>query len=113
MPFLELDECQKFMTENLKISFIQSISAPHNTLILLALKSNGGIRFCVYYSELSTLIKRDQYLLTLAKETLSQILKAKIFCKIDIRQAFHSIRLSDSEDKELTTFRTRCSSYKY
>lgn len=42
---------------------------------------------------------------------LARISKAKIFTKLDIRQAFHRIRIHpDSE--ELTTFRTRYGSYK-
>jgi hypothetical protein len=44
-------------------------------------------------------------------ETLARLGKAKIFTKLDIRQAFHRIRIHpDSE--ELTTFRTRYGSYK-
>lgn len=37
--------------------------------------------------------------------------QAKIFTKLDIRQAFHRVRM-DPESEELTTFRTRYGSYK-
>ena len=37
--------------------------------------------------------------------------RAKVFTKLDIRQAFHRIRM-DPESVDLTTFRTRYGSYK-
>ena len=45
-------------------------------------------------------------------ETLARLSKAKLFTKLDIRQAFHRIRM-DPASKELTTFRTRYGTYKY
>ena len=43
---------------------------------------------------------------------LARLGKAKIFTKLNIRQAFHRIRI-DPESEELTTFQTRYSTYKY
>ena len=55
--------------------------------------------------------RKDQYPLPLIEETLARLSKARIFTKLDIRQAFHRIRIHpDSE--ELTTFRTRYGAYK-
>ena len=55
--------------------------------------------------------RKDQYPLPLIEETLARLSKARIFIKLDIRQAFHRIRIHpDSE--ELTTFRTRYGAYK-
>ena len=46
------------------------------------------------------------------EETFARLEQAKIFTKLDIRQAFHRIYIyPDSE--ELTSFRTRYGSYKY
>jgi hypothetical protein len=45
-------------------------------------------------------------------ETLARIGKAKVFTKLDIRQAFHQIRINP-ESEELTTFQTRYGQYKY
>jgi len=57
------------------------------------------------------LTRKDQYPLPLIEETLARLSKARIFTKLDIRQAFHRIRIHpDSE--ELTTFRTRYGAYK-
>src|SRR5205807_3192352 len=48
----------------------------------------------------------------LIDETLARIAKAKVFIKIDIRQAFHRIWIS-LESVDLTTFRTRYSAYRF
>ena len=45
-------------------------------------------------------------------ETLARLSKAKLFTKLNIRQAFYRIRI-DPTSKELTTFRTRYGTYKY
>jgi len=56
--------------------------------------------------------RKDRYPLPLLDETLARISKAKIFTKLDIRQAFHRIRI-DPASEDLTTFRTRYGCYKY
>ena len=43
---------------------------------------------------------------------MTRLLRAKIFTKLDVRQAFYRIRLKE-EVEELTTFCTRYGSYKY
>jgi hypothetical protein len=80
--------------------------------VLFVAKPNGSLRFCVDYRKLNSLTKKDQHLLPLIDETLARIANAKIFIKLDIRQAFHRIRI-DADSKELTTFRTRYGTYKY
>ena len=64
------------------------------------------------YRKLNAITKKNQYPLPLIDEMLERLSRAKYFTKLDIRQAFHKIRIHpDSED--LTTFRTRYGSYKY
>ena len=54
---------------------------------------------------------KDRYPLSLLEETLARINKAKIFIKLDIRQAFYRIRI-DPGLEDLTTFWTRYGMYK-
>ena len=78
---------------------------------MLAVKLGKGIRFCVDYRRLNELTKKDAYPILLIEETLAQLKNAKIFTKIDIRQAFHKLRMAaDSED--LTTFASRFGAFK-
>ena len=64
------------------------------------------------YRKLNCLTKKDRYPLPLIDETLERLSKARIFTKLDIRQAFNRIRMNP-ESEDLTTFRTRYGAYKY
>ena len=108
----ELRACKKYLIENLNKGFISSSQAPFAAPILFARKANGGLRFCVDYRKLNALTRKDRYPLPLLDETLARIGKARIFTKLDIRQAFHRVRI-DPESEDLTTFRTRYGCYKY
>jgi len=70
------------------------------------------LRFCVDFYKLNNLTRKDQYPLPLIDETLARLAKAKVYIKLDIRQAFYRIRI-DPNLEELTTFCTCYKSYKY
>jgi transposase InsO family protein len=108
----ELKEVKKYLDENLGKGFIVASAAGISSPILFVRKPNGGLRFCVDYRRLNSLTKKDRYPLPLIEETLARLGHAKIFTKLDIRQAFYRVRISE-EDEDLTTFRTRFGSFKY
>jgi hypothetical protein len=108
----ELQAAKQYILENLHKGFIVPSQAPFAAPILFVRKSDGSLRFCVDYRKLNAITKKDHYPIPLIDETLDRISRAKIFTKLDIRQAFHKLRIHpDSED--LTTFRTRYGTYKY
>ena len=108
----ELKVAREYIAENLEKGFIVPSNTPWAAPILMAPKPGGGLRFCVDYRKLNALTKKDRYPLPLIEENLSRISKAKIFTKIDIRQAFHKIRM-DPDSVDLTTFRCRYGTFKY
>ena len=112
MSVPQLEFVKKFLEEHLKKRFIEASSAPCSSLILLAKKPGGGIRFCVDYRKLNSLIKKDVYLLPLIAETIAQLKKAVIFTKIDIQQAFHKLCMA-VESKDATTFAYRFGAYRW
>jgi hypothetical protein len=107
----QLLEVKRFLEENLKKGFIEDSSAPFASPILFVKKHDGSLRFCVDFRKLNGVTRKDRYPLPLIDETLSRLAKAKIYTKLDIRQAFHRIRM-DPDLEELTTFRTRYGTYK-
>jgi transposase InsO family protein len=108
----ELEAAKRYIQDNLNKGFIVPSSSPFAAPILFSRKHDGGLRFCVDYRKLNAITKKNQYPLPLIDETLERLCRAKFFTKLDIRQAFHKMRIHpDSED--LTTFRTRYGSYKY
>ena len=102
----ELTSMREYLTNNLIKGFIISSKAPFASPVLFSRKPDGSLRFCVDYRKLNALTKKNRYPLPLIDETLARLSKAKIFTKLDIRQAFHRIRISP-EFEELTAFRTR------
>ena len=95
----KLQFVKKFLKEHLKKGIIEASSAPCSSRIILAAKSGGDIRSCVDYRHLNKLTKKDTYPILLIEKTLAQLKNAKIFTKIDIRQAFHKLMIAaDLED---------------
>ena len=111
MSVPQLKFVKKFLEEHLKKGFIEASSAPCSSPILLAKKPGGGIRFCVDYRKLNSFTKKDAYPLPLIVETIARLKKAVIFTKIDIRQAFHKLRMA-VESEDATTFASRFGAYK-
>jgi hypothetical protein len=99
------------LVKNLDKGFINSSQALFAAPVLFVKKANGSLRFCINYRKLNNLTRKDRYPLLLIDETLARLTKAKIYTKLDIRQAFHRIRM-DPASEELTTFRTRYGVYK-
>lgn len=112
----ELEFIKKYLTKNLEQGFIETSNSPFQSPILVAKKQGPPgekpkFRFCIDFRRLNEATKKDRYPIPLLDETLQRLSRAKFFTKLDIRQAFHRIRMHpDSE--ELSTFRTRYGSFK-
>lgn len=80
--------------------------------IVLAKKRDGGIRICVDMRLANRCVLKETHpMLTI--DTLSSKLKgATVFSKLDIKEAFHQIRI-DEKSSELTTFCTHLGLYRY
>ncbi len=57
--------------------------------------------------------QKNRYSLSLTDETLTNLRKTKYFIKLNIRQTFHRIRITNVESENLTTFKIRFDVYKY
>ena len=108
----ELTAIRDYLTDNLAKGFIVSSKAPFVSPVLFVRKADGSLRLCVDYRKLNALTKKNRYPLPLIDETLARLAKARVFTKLDIRQAFHRIRISP-ESEELTAFRTRYGLFQY
>ena len=108
----ELEVVKKYLVENLNKGFIKPSQALFAAPVLFVKKPDRTLRFYIDYRKLNLLTKKDRYPLPLINKTLARIRRAKLFTKLDIRQAFYRIRMYP-DSKELTTFRTRFGVYKY
>ena len=112
MSVEEMQASKAYIEENRAKGFIEPSNASYGSPVLMAKKPGGGLRFCVDYRKLNAVTKKNRYPLPLIDETLAKLEGVQYFSKIDVRQAFHKIRMHP-DSKDLTTFRTRYGSYRY
>jgi hypothetical protein len=108
----QLIALKEYLTKALRKKWIVPNAVEYGSPVLFAKKPNGGLRFCMNYRAMNARSKKDVYPLLLISETLDRLGKAKLFTKLDVRNAFHRIRMN-SGSEEITTFRTRFGQYKY
>ena len=77
---------------------------------IFTLKLNGGWRFYINYRKLNRIIKKDKYPSPLIDKTFRCITRAKVFTKLDIRDAFYRI-LIHPDSEELIAFGTYYGAY--
>ena len=102
----ELLVLRKTLTDLINKGWIRSSNSPAASPVLFVRKPNGGLRLCVDYLGLNAITVPDRYPLPLFKETLRQLSKAKWFSKLDVKSAFHRIRIR-KRDEWMTAFRCR------
>jgi hypothetical protein len=107
----ELLAIREYLKDNLQKGFIVPSKAQYSSPVLFVSKPDGSLRFCIDYRKLNSITKKDRYPLLLIDETLARLSQAKIFTKLDIRQAFHRIRINEKSE-DLTSFVTRYSAFK-
>jgi hypothetical protein len=102
----QLVALKEYLTENLRKEWIVPSGAEYGSPVLFAKKPNNGLRLCMNYRKLNARTRKNTYPLPLIEETLERISRARVYIKLDIRQAFHRIRISE-ESEDLTIFRTQ------
>ncbi|KAI1000885.1 hypothetical protein K3495_g7311 [Podosphaera aphanis] len=66
--------------------------------VLFIRKPQGGLRFCVDYRAMNAITERDRYPLPLIRETLRLVANATWISKIDVRAAFHRLRIAEGDE---------------
>lgn len=102
----ELLVLRKTLTGHMEKGWIRASSSSASAPVLFVRKANGDLRFCCDYRAINALTKQDRYPLPLIRETLRDVGQADWMTKIDIRAAFHRLRVK-AGDEWKTAFRTR------
>lgn len=112
MPRDQLLELRRQLTVLLDKGWIRASSSSAGAPVLLVKKASGAWRFCVDYRALNKITETDRYPLPLIKETLRTLSGVQWFTKVDVRAAFHRLRMA-AGDEPLTAFRTRFGLYEW
>ena len=102
----ELLVLRKTITDLLDKGWIRASSSSAGAPVLFVKKPGGGLRFCVDYRALNAITEQDRYPLPLIRETLRSLSQARWFTKLDVRAAFHRLRIREGDEWK-TAFRTR------
>lgn len=103
---------KKYLNEHLTKSFIRFSSSKAATFVLLMKKPEKGFRFCVNYWDLNNIIEKSRYSISFFSETLTKLVKAKWFIKLNIIHAFNRIKIKKRHEW-LTAFNTRYGQFEY
>lgn len=112
MSEVESAEVRKYLEEMQEKGFITPSSSPAGSPILFVKKKDGTLRLCVDYRKLNAITVKNRYPLPLIGELLDQLRQAKVYSKIDLRGAYHLLRIAEGEEWK-TAFRTKYGSFEY
>jgi hypothetical protein len=108
----ELEALCKFLNENLVNGIIRPSSSTHGAPVIFVKKKDGSLHLCVDFHGLNKIMKKDRYPLLLISDLLDSPSHAKIYTKIDLRHAYHLVRIADGDEWK-TTFRMHYGSYEW
>uniref|UniRef100_A0A803TR04 Gypsy retrotransposon integrase-like protein 1 n=1 Tax=Anolis carolinensis TaxID=28377 RepID=A0A803TR04_ANOCA len=102
---------REFIDKNIERGFIKPSQSPMAAPVFFRPKADG-LRLVVDYRGLNAISTTNQYPLPLMSEMLAQLGEARIFTKLDLREAFYRIRIKD-EDCWKTAFNCHLGQYHF
>jgi hypothetical protein len=108
----ELQVLREYLDSSLKKGWIRRSTSPAGAPILFVPKKDGGLRLCVDYRGLNKITVKNRHPLPLISEMVDRLSGAKIFTKLDLRNAYHRLRIKPGDEWK-TAFRTRYGHYEY
>src|SRR5436190_14181896 len=108
----ELKALDKYLTKALAKGWIQESKSPAGAPVLFTPRKSGELRFCVDYRALNAMTIKNRYPLPLINELLDRLDGSVVFSKIDLRNAYHRIRIREGDEWK-TAFRTRYGHFEF
>ena len=87
-----------YIANVLKKNWIRFFNKSTEAFVLFVKKFNDNLRFCVDYWKFNEIIIKNKYLLSFLLKMLKRFAKARKFIKIDIRNAYHRIRIRKNDE---------------
>ena len=108
----ELKALDDYIKEALAKGWICKSQSPAGAPILFVPKKSGKLRLCINYHGLNAITIKNRYPLPLISELLDRLNGSVVFSKIDLRNAYHQIRIREGDEWK-TAFRTRYGHFEY
>jgi hypothetical protein len=116
-PLRALDEnrlqaLKEYIDSSLAKGWIRSSTSTVGAPIHFVKKKDGGLRLCVDYRGLNAITVKDRTPLPLISEALDRLSKAKIYTKLDVKDAYYNLRIAKGDEWK-TAFRMKYGLYEY
>jgi len=112
LSYDQLEELHRYIKQNEDRGWIRRVKSGRASPIMFVKKKDGKLRLCADYRALNEVTKKDRHPLPLIREALDRLGGAKYFTKLDIKDAYHNVRLREG-DQWKTTFSTNLGTYEY
>ena len=66
--------------------------------ILFVFKKDEGLRLCIDYKNLNTIIIKNRHFLSLITKTLNRLCEIKRFIKLNLKNVYHRIRIKKNDE---------------
>ena len=108
----EKTSMDEYITESLAAGLIRPSSSPVAAGFFFVKKKDGGLRPCIDYRQLNAITVKNKYPLPLMSSTFEPLSQATIFTKLDLRSAYHLVRIREGDEWK-TAFKTARGHYEY
>jgi hypothetical protein len=116
-PLQALDEgrlqtLREYLAMSLEQGWIGSSTSLAGAPIHFVKKKDGTLRLCVDYRGLNAMTVKDRTPLPLIGEALDTLSCAKVYTKLDVKDAYHNLRIATGDEWK-TAFGTKYGLYEY
>ena len=102
----------EYIEASLKTGLIRPSSSPAGAGFFFVNKKDGSLRPCIDYSPLNNITVKNRYPLPVMSSVFDQLQQARIFTKLDLRNAYHLVRIREGDEWK-TGFKTPSGHYEY
>ena len=108
----ELNALRVYLDKAIKAGIIQKLISSAASPVMLVLKTDGSLRLVIDYRRLNDITIKNCYPLPLISDMLDRLQGAKMFTKLDCKDAYNCVRIK-GRDKWKTAFCTQFGLFKY
>ena len=95
---VELVEMKAYIKAYLANGFIRPSQSPAAAPVMFVKRPDGMLRLVVDYRGLNAVTVKNRFPLPLIPEILDHLHHAKVFTKIDLRNAYHQVRIKEGDE---------------
>lgn len=112
LSLTEREVLKAYLDDNLKRGFIRHSRSSASSPVFFVPKKTGDLRLVVDYRRLNSITVKDRYPIPLLNDLLDAPVGAKIFTKLDLRNAYNQVRIREG-DQFKTAFTTPFGCFEY